>query len=289
MLEVISPGIYSSIQDLGRFGFRKFGVPQSGAMDQYASVLANQIIGNNGEEAVLEMTMKGPRLSCLMPCTVVVTGAPIGIKVNAAVHNLYDIISLEAGDIIELGFVRKGLRSYLAIQGGFQSDLVLGSRSYTENITARTTILKGEILQGTAGKNLRRTIKTATIKPQIRDYSDPVCKVLPGPEFEILSSTQRSDLLNKLFTVSSETNRMGCRLKEHLEGGVPEIITSPVMPGTVQLTPSGQLIILGRDAQTTGGYARVLQLTNVAQNIVAQKAFGMPVKFEFQAALYASI
>ncbi|MFK8046011.1 MAG: biotin-dependent carboxyltransferase family protein [Crocinitomicaceae bacterium] len=281
MIEVIQPGLYTSIQDLGRFGYRKYGVPVSGAMDQNSAKLANQILGNSENAALLEVTLIGPTLTFTEACEIAITGAEFEPTLNDSVLQNNAVISIEKGSILKFGAAKKGMRAYLAIASGFDSEMVMGSASFYSNLTKQSHLKKGDRLF------FRKEAKLLNIKtdfnevmPTVLDH--PIINVFKGPEFDLLLSDMQDKLLNSAFTVSNQSNRMGCRLIGEYTLSAQEIITAPVLPGTVQLTPSGQLIILGRDAQTTGGYARVLQLTDAAQNCLGQANIGDLTSFSLK-------
>jgi len=279
MIEVIQPGLFTTIQDLGRFGYRKYGVPASGAMDQNSAKLANQIIGNNENMPVLEVTLIGPTLKFNEACEIAITGAEFEPLLNGSMISNHAIVHIQKGDILKFGHVKKGMRAYVATAGGFDSEIVMGSASYYQNLTSHSQIKKEEnlfFIKNLNSNNVNSAINsisaTALNQSQINVYK--------GPEFDRLSKEMQVNLLNSEFKVSNHSNRMGIRLLNNEPNlSANEIITSPVQPGTVQLTPSGQLIILGRDAQTTGGYARVLQLTEQAQDCLAQINIGNCIEF----------
>jgi allophanate hydrolase subunit 2 len=170
---------------------------------------------------------------------------------------------------------------YLAIQGGFLAPTVLSSVSFYDGITPIERIRKGDkLFYDLNWKKSNEVVDLAENLEKI-NYSDPFLVVMKGPEFDGLCDQTRFLLENDQFVLSSEINRMGYRLtaNEALKGA--EILTSPVQPGTIQLTPSGQLIVLMKDGQTTGGYARILQLSATSLSKLAQKRPGDTIKFIF--------
>ena len=278
MIEVIVPGLYSSIQDLGRVGYRKYGVPVSGAMDHYSAKLANQILENRADVPILEVTLIGPTLRFKEACEIAISGAEFEPDLNSYVVQNNTIISIEKGSILKFGPVKRGMRAYLAITGGFESEIVLGSASYYPSFTEKSRLQKGDELLYKKDSTKNEVVST-DVKTTHSVIIQQQIEVMKGPEFHKLSEEMQKVLVSQEFTITSESNRMGTRLMIDETLTAKEIITSPVQPGTVQLTPSGQLIILGRDAQTTGGYARVLQLTEMAQNCLAQVQIGSTVRF----------
>ncbi len=276
MIRVLRSGISATIQDLGRFGYRKYGVPLAGSMDQASAIQANLILGNDCNLAVLEMLVKGPQIHFEEACWVCITGAPILVTSDGTSVPMLKPFYIEANQQLNLGSITEGRYSYLAIKGGILSEEVMGSLSHSKGITAIHSVQKDtRIEHGTLP--FKDQVLSAHVKRN--DFSDHVILVEKGPEFDALSLENQKVLLSTLFKISNESNRMGYRLESAVELNGHEIITSPVQPGTVQMTPSGQLIVLMRDAQTTGGYARVLQLPAQSINAISQKLVGEAISF----------
>ncbi len=278
VVKVLRSGFYSSIQDFGRLGAMHYGVPQSGVMDRYAAGRANMLLGNDKTAAVMEITMTGPVLVFETDTYICLAGADMSPKLNDQAITRYKPIKITAGDILSFDKLQKGFRCYLAVSGGFKTKTVLASRSMYRDITKQAILSKHDVLPIVARKTLN-IVHHAGIRPDDNYLLDQVLPVYKGPEFELLTSEQQSLLLSLEFTVSVTHNRMGYHLKESFPNTLEAIITAPVLPGTVQLTPSGTLILLMRDCQTTGGYPRVLQLSEMAMHILAQKFTGQTVCF----------
>ncbi|WP_411894920.1 biotin-dependent carboxyltransferase family protein [Winogradskyella sp. A2] len=273
MLKVIKSGFYTTIQDSGRFGYRAYGVPVSGVMDSYSSHFANSILGNDADCAVLEITMSGPELHFLEPTQIAIAGADMAPMLNGNVISNNQVVGIRPNDILSFAGLRIGLRCYLALKEGLKTNEVLGSRSMYKTITESDTIKAGdEIYYEKASTN---SIKTySNVKYDQSLISVNIIEVEKGPEYDELSQDQKDKLSSFQFEVSKLNNRMAYQLKPLLPNTLKAIITSPVLPGTVQLTPNGNLIVLMRDCQTTGGYPRVLQLTERSLNILSQKRQG---------------
>ena len=277
MIKVLKKGLHTSIQDLGRFGYRNFGIPLSGAMDTEAAKLSNLILGNDENDAVMEITLQGPRLQFLNAKQIAITGADLNPEINGISIEMNTNISIQKGDIIDFGVRKTGVRSYLAIAGGFQTELVFGSRSFYEGITTKDKIESGDELDFSI---MQAPLDSSFIKFSNQKYDKPKLSVNQGPEFEMLNDEQKQFLFSKAFTLGLN-NRMAYQLKETLANDLSSILSSAVLPGTVQLTPSGKMIILMRDCQTTGGYPRILQLSDESINLLAQKMQHELVKFTF--------
>jgi len=278
MVKVLKSGLYTTVQDLGRFGYKDYGVPVSGAMDSYSANLANALLGNVDTAAVLEITLIGPKLKFLTNTTICITGANISPRLNESPVQLDHSINIKSGDILSFGKVIYGCRSYLAVSGGFQTTKVMTSRSFYPNITSKSRVEVDDILPILSTDNIRDR-KHAVVKSNAKLFSEQKLKIYRGPEFDKLSDDLISRLLSETFKVSKENNRMGYQLENNLENNLPSILTSPVLSGTVQLTPSGRLIVLMKDGQTTGGYPRILQLNEEAINVLAQKRTGDFIQF----------
>ena len=282
MIEVINTGIFTTIQDQGRFGFRNIGVPVSGSMDQYSAYVANSLVGNNQQSAVMEMTIIGPSLKFHENATIAIVGASVTVQLNGQDKKQNTIITIKKGETLTIGQIRLGVRCYLAISGGFDTETELNSHSFYAGVTKQSMLLKGDFVRyKTLG--VSKIIHRSIVNLDVKHFSNHLLDVYPGPEFHTLSQTTISKILRKKIVVSSTSNRMGYKFEASISLGinehVNEIVTSSVQPGTVQLTPAGDIIILMRDCQTTGGYARIFQLTEQSINQLSQKPTGSELLF----------
>ncbi|MDH7444119.1 5-oxoprolinase subunit C family protein [Aquimarina mycalae] len=277
-LEIISSGLYSSIQDKGRFGFSKYGVPKSGAMDMRALYLANAILNNNENTAVIEWTMIPPVLKFHGDTIICITGAECTPFLNDEIQKMNYQFRVNNGDVLKLKNIKKGVFGYVGIKFGFLSEFILDSRSQYNLITKSGFLKKGDVISYRSCAD--SLAKNVVIKTSFFLHENRSIEVYEGPEFDQLSDSQIKDLLDMKFTISNDRNRMAIPLNESLKNDLSSMLTSPVLPGTVQLTPSGQLIVLMRDCQTTGGYPRILQLTEDSINRIAQKRVGEHINFE---------
>ncbi|RYM33939.1 biotin-dependent carboxyltransferase [Brumimicrobium glaciale] len=273
MIEVIHPGIHSTIQDAGRLSYREQGVPVSGAMDQHAYILANHLLQHEELAPVIEFTINGPTLYFYAETFIVLTGAEFHCKLNGKIISHASPIYVPAESTLEIGHVFKGNYGYLGILGGFSTEKILNSSSFHPILLPQAKLFKGMHLV-----YVKTKFKDTNFNARVIPVHDKFCRtkmdVYPGPDFNLLSKEQKEKLLNQKYFVDPSSNRMAIQMGNTPEISAPEIITAPVQPGTVQLTPSGQLIVLMRDAQTTGGYSRVLQLTDYAMNSLSQCEIG---------------
>jgi len=277
MLNVIKPGFFTTIQDNGRFGLLNKGVPVSGQMDSVAAVMVNQLLENERNAALLEITMTGPTLEFEEDTFICFGGAVMSVFLNDIPIDSYKVHRVVKGDIVSYGKLEKGFRNYLGIKNGFKSEVVLGSRSYYFPLTERSHLAKGMKIDYESVSIFEPKI-TALKIDSVLDHS--FLEVSPGPEYDQLTENHQHDLFSKEFKVASENNRMAYQLNDNISGHQLSILTSATMPGTVQLTPSGKILILMKDGQTTGGYPRILQLTNEAIAILSQKKFGDILRFK---------
>lgn len=277
MIKVLHPGIYNTVQDKGRFGFAKKGIPQSGCMDSYSAELANIALQNKVTSAVLEITYGQGKFEFLIDTLIFMTGGDFSPRIDTFPAIMNGVISIKKGSVLSFGKRNYGARTYLAVLGGIQSDVVFKSRSYFPGITKQRLEKRDELFLKSIPfpkeKNLGKVRFVST------HFSEKELHCYPGPEFDILNEDQKQQL-NKEFTVSEDANRVGFRLNETIENNLSPILTSGVLQGTVQLTPSGQLIVLMRDCQVTGGYPRVLQLSEYAISRLSQKIRGDKIQFK---------
>jgi biotin-dependent carboxylase-like uncharacterized protein len=297
--EVISPGLLSTVQDAGRPGFGHLGVPRSGAADPSALAIANLLAGNDPGAAAMECTLLGPTLLALRPLTIAIAGADLGVTIQPSGHRLPARAShaLAAGDILgfELaGSPALGCRAYIAIGGAIDVPVVLGSRSTSlvgafggfEGRPLRT----GDVLQ--LGP-LDRVPEAGTAPPRAWPGELPGprterIRLVPGPAApEGARDPRFRRLIDAAWSVAPDSDRRGLRLiardgstaalSADLRGDQP---SHGVVPGAVQLTPSGQPLILMPDAGTTGGYPVVAVVATADLSILGQLVPGSEVSFE---------
>lgn len=278
MIKVIKPSFLTTIQDKGRFGSAFLGVPNAGAMDVFSFQLANKILNNTNNAAALEITFGNATFEFLVDTQIAICGANLSASLNGEKINLNTRIIITKNDIINFKTPIYGVRTYLAVKGGIKSEKILNSRSQFKNITNTHQLKKGDFLPIAAYK-YDKEISSSFVKVNVNHFTSKILKCTKGPEFNLLSEENQQKLFSKVFSIAKENSRMGYKLNEVISCNIPQILTSAVMPGTVQLTPSGTLIVLMRDCQVTGGYPRILQLTELATNILAQKSTNNLIKF----------
>jgi biotin-dependent carboxylase-like uncharacterized protein len=288
-IEVIKPGLLTSLQDAGRRGYAALGVGRAGAMDEPAWRLANALVGNADGEAALEMTLGGPTLRFHQHAVVAVTGAIIDARANGQPVPLWTSCLLPAGTVLRFGGMRHGCRSYLAVRGGFDSTPVLGSRSTDLHASIGGAIKAGDVLT-VGGHTAAPWFRSGTQMQALRwgpdphpwlDYPQGPLALMRGHHYAALDDASQRVLFTQRFVVSKDSNRTGNRLD-----GTPlrlretlELISEATLPGTLQLPPSGQPILLLAEAPVTGGYPRIGQLAAVDLARLAQRRPGDAVYF----------
>lgn len=276
-IEVLHPGIYSSIQDDGRFEFTQYGVPYSGAMDSYSHSVGNILLKNSVKCASIEVTFGKASFLFHSDTIICLTGADFSPQINNVPIEMQTAYDIKQGNILSFGKWKYGVRTYIAVQGGIQSEVILKSKSYFDVITKQAKLHKGDIL---SIKEVKPYANRGFSKIKRNDFLFDLqeLKCYKGPEYDHLTERQKERLQGS-FTLSKDLNRVGYRLEEKIENSLDTMITSPVMPGTVQLTPSGTLIVLTKDCQVTGGYPRILQLDDFAISQLSQKTPGKKIQF----------
>lgn len=277
MLKVLKSGFYTSVQDLGRFHLRSKGVPVSGVMDELSVFKANTLLENEITDAVLEITMTGPTLLFEEETYIVMSGAEMAATLNNQPIKNYKVYQIDVGDILSYGKLEEGFRSYLAVKGGFEPKRIYGSVSFYKPISFANRLMDGDIVPFHYNKIFKPKISEIKVDSFL---GETVLEVNRAPEFDMLTDSQLTVLFSKDFTVAKENNRMAYQFNEKLDSHTVSMLTSATLPGTVQLTPAGKLIILMKDGQTTGGYPRILQLSDRAISILAQKREGATISFK---------
>lgn len=284
-IEILESGALTTVQDLGREGARLQGFGTNGVMDEGAARLANALVGNSSDAALLEMTMLGARVKFTENCYIAICGADMNPKLNDKEIKMNKTYRVNSGDILQLGLAVSGLRAYLAVSGGVEGDIFLGSRS--------TNIKCG--IGGFCGRKLRRgdSLKIGIIKGHIYnpDYAEIPYKEPPqsvevravaGPQYEMFTDKGKHTFWNSEFAATVQSDRMGIRLigDEISAVGTTDIISDAIVKGSVQVSADLQPIILMADAQTTGGYAKIATVITADLPLLAQLKPGAKVRFK---------
>ncbi|QUW83369.1 biotin-dependent carboxyltransferase family protein [Streptomyces mirabilis] len=278
-LAVVRAGALTTVQDRGRPGHAHLGVPRSGALDAPAAALANRLVGNPVEAAVLEATLNGCALRPRSVVTVTVTGAPCPVTVNGRPAPWGAPVRVPAGALLDIGPARAGVRSYVAVAGGVAVDPVLGSRS--------TDLLSGlgpPPLTDDTVLPLGRPDGVHTrvdVVPHPGPPSELVLRVTPGPRDDWFTASALRTLATGTYRVSSASNRIGLRTEgPSLERAVSgELPSEGMVLGAVQVPPDGRPVVFLADHPTTGGYPVIAVVRGADLPAAAQAVPGTPVRF----------
>lgn len=298
-MRVVTGGLQTTVQDLGRPASQRQGVPAGGAMDRSALRAGNALVGNDEDAAGLEATLIGPSLIFDRPTLVAIAGADLGATVDHEPLPAWHAALVQAGATLRFGAARRGCRAYVVVAGGIDVPPVFGSRS--TYLRAEFGGLEGRALRAgdvlTLGAPPRLSQRIAaslhgagpvtvarwSVGPAVRPVygDDAVVRLIPGEHTSALSPSSRERLFGERFRVSASSDRMGYRLE-----GEPlslasriEMLSEAVAFGTVQLPPGGAPIVLMADRQTTGGYPRIGEVASVDLPLVAQLKPGDHVRF----------
>ncbi|MFR8926674.1 5-oxoprolinase subunit C family protein [Peptoniphilus senegalensis] len=284
-IDVINGGILTTIQDSGRYGYQELGIPTSGAMDDYNFRLANILVGNKLDEAVLEMTYFGPTLKFNEDLTLAITGSDMSPKINGQAIPMFETIKVKAGDTLQFGKVNEGIRSYLAFGGSIDVPMVNGSKS--THIKTKMGGIDGRALKAKDTLNIKKS-REKTMRRIPEKYLPKfshcnILRVVLGPQDDYFTEKGIHDLFRSGgYQVTKDFDRMGIRLKgteiEHKE--TADIISDGTNFGSIQVPANGQPIILVADRQTTGGYTKIGNVITPDLPKLAQMTFLDKVLFQ---------
>lgn len=270
---------------MGRTGYQESGMPVSGVMDRRSAALANILVGNSEDEAVLEITLMGPVMEFDEDSVIAVTGGNLLPKVNGKDFPMYQAVPVHRGDCLSFGGPAAGSRAYVAFAGGLDIPVVLGSKS--TDLKSKIGGLDGRKIGGGDSIGFARpgispsNMKRRKTEPEDFSAEEKIIRVVMGPQDDCFTEKGIDTFLTSVYTFTNESDRMGCRLQgmeiEHKNGG--DIITDGIVFGAVQIPSHGQPIIMMADHQTTGGYTKIAAVISVDLPLVAQARPGQRVKF----------
>lgn len=287
MIEVIKPGLLTTIQDLGRWGYQRYGLSPSGALDSFAFLAANLLIGNPEDAAALEITVSGPTLKFHQDTLVAITGADLDPHLNSHPLPNWTACYIASGSILSFKQRKSGTRAYLSVWGGITVPPLMGSRS---------TYLLGHF-GGLDGRPLKAgdLLPLPPCPPDLKKLSGrflpnglrpaydrhPTVRVILGPFADYFTAEGVHAFLNSPYLITPQSDRMGYRLQ-----GIPiarkikeELITCGLANGTIQVPPDGQPIVLLADRQTIGGYPIIATVISADLPLIAQCAPGDKLRF----------
>ena len=287
IIKIKSPGLLSTIQDLGRYGFQHLGIPESGAMDKFALRVGNSLLGNPENAAAIEITAIGPSLTFLENIEIVITGGNLSPEINGTKVPQWKNILISKNDQLTFGDIIDGFRSYICIKGGIDCPEILSSKS---------TYLKGQF-GGIEGRSLNENDIIFVNENQNNlqlskelpiEYTHPIygkhhiLKIILGPQNYSFTDNALSTLVESQYKISLDSDRVGYRLEgpvlEHKDK--PDILSDGSPPGAIQIPGNGTPTILMADRGTTGGYAKIGTIISTDISQIAQASPGQTVTFQ---------
>lgn len=283
---VENPGIQTTVQDEGRFGYQQFGVSPAGPMDTQSFYIANILAGNRRGESALEITFMGPELKFEKDNIIAVTGANVSPSVNGEAIPMYQAVLVHAGDTLSFGVASGGSRAYIAFSGGLDVPVVMGSKA---------TLMRNK-LGGVEGRKLEKgdrigfccprttlpNMEMRRMESEVFPQGDITLRVVTGPQDSAFTEEEVRKFFWYSAVITNESDRMGIRLEreeplKHIKDG--NILTDGVAFGSIQVPTNGQVIIMMADRQTTGGYTKIGTVISVDLPKLAQAQPGYKVHF----------
>jgi len=254
VVEILRTGLGVSVQDQGRHGWKRFGVPPSGVMDPHAAMWANRLVGNPETAPVLELLMQGAELRVLEPRRFAVTGAEAGAMIPA-----WHARRLRPGDVLRFPYSRNGLWTYVAVEGGFQAPVILGSASTYARGGIGRELRPGDRLQAGDAPHARGLDEAWVYPGDRRSYEEmPLIRVWRGPQWDWFEHVEHAGFFAADWEVSNRSDRVGYRLEgARMNPPAAEMQSEPVVVGSIQVPPNGQPIVTMRDGPTVGGYPKI--------------------------------
>lgn len=279
VLEVLDPGLAATVQDNGRWGWRRFGVPPSGPMDDHAAAWANRLLDNPTNAPVLELLLQGAKLVALHDVWVAITGADAEANVPT-----WRALRLTVGETIHWPRNRSGVWIYLAIENGFLAQRWFGSASVYPRGGMGKPLARGDLLQRAPGPafQLPPGVGGRLVDPNERRHYDspPPLRVWPGPQWTCFSESDRAAFFTHEWSLSSQCDRVGYRLAgARLKPQPGQIVSEPVRVGAIQVPDGGSPIVIMRDGPTVGGYPKIGVIDPAELSWLAQCRPGQKVRF----------
>ncbi len=276
VLEVVGSGAGITVQDAGRAGWKRFGIPPGGAMDAESAAWANRLVGNEESVPVLELAFTGARFRVLRRSEFAITGADA-----EASHPRWKSFHAGEGEEMAFGPLRSGVWSYIAVHGGFAAPHWFGSASVNPRAGFGAPLTAGALLSRRNAERLAGVAARFVAEPERPQFDvTPVLPVWPGPEWDLFPAAVRDRFLAELWRISSQIDRTGYRLEgSGLAAGLPQIPSAPVAVGVIQVPEDGRPIVILRDGPTVGGYPRLAILDPSAVSRMTQCAPATQVRF----------
>ena len=279
-LKIINPGLFTTVQDLGRYGYESYGFTPAGVMDYESYYLANALLGNDYDTAVLEMTLSGVTFEVLFSTSMATAGAAMELTINDKPYDTGTAVDLIKGDIVKFGGVEKGARTYAAFSGGLDLPRELGS--YSTHTRSGMGGYKGRVLKAgdvlpVKGKTVEHNFPKITKEPAEGNE----IRFIPGQQHDRFDTENKRIFTDSEYTVTKNSDRMGCRLDGTAveSSDNDDILSEPTQFGSIQVPKNGQPIILLADRQTAGGYKKIGTVAKIDLPKIAQKKPGEKITF----------
>lgn len=279
-LKIINPGLFTTVQDLGRYGYESYGFTPAGVMDYESYYLANALLSNDYNTAVLEMTLSGVTFEVLYSTSMATAGAAMELTINDEPYDTGTAVDLIKGDIVKFGGVEKGARTYAAFSGGLDLPRELGS--YSTHTRSGMGGYKGRVLKAgdvlpVKGKRVEHNFPKITKEPAEGNE----IRFIPGQQHDRFDTENKDIFTDSEYTVTKNSDRMGCRLDGTAveSSDNDDILSEPTQFGSIQVPKNGQPIILLADRQTAGGYKKIGTVAKIDLPKIAQKKPGEKITF----------
>jgi len=297
-ITILEAGLLDTIQDNGRYGYASSGINYGGSMDPFAAAVANCLVGNETDEAVLELHFPSSTIRFNSNALIAISGADFSACINDVSIPINTPIIIAASSILQFKKHRLGARAYLAVKGGLELDRWLGS--FSTNLKVKAGGFNGRQLQQSDKINFKLEQEYVSFgalhfHADVGNiYEENIIRIIPGNEYNLITDCSETILTGNSFTITSQSDRMGYRMSgSPMKMQQPkEMISSAVTKGTIQLLPNGEIIILMSDHQTTGGYPRIAHVISADIPKLAQMPFNTQLRFqivtleEAEAAMY---
>ena len=279
-LYVQKTGLYTTVQEPGRYGHLQHGIPSSGALDLRSHILANRLLNNDDNAATLEMTYIGGHFKVEQDTYIAVVGADMQFKLNDKTMPLGEVIGVKCGDELNFGKATQGMRAYLGITGGFLTETFLGSRATHEKLEvggiSGRRLQEGDVLKSISTHTPMPHVKLKTVK------AEKEIRVIRGQQFNYFSDSEIAKFLNNEYKISTKSDRMGFRLDGEPLHSIKgyDILSEPTLLGSIQIPANGQPIVLLNERQTIGGYPKVATIIKADIPIITQLQPGETFSFK---------
>lgn len=282
-LEVLKGGIFTLLQDKGRFKFTHLGVSNSGLLDEYAGFWAHKLLDNELNTNLLEIAFSNVEFKATIDTVISITGAYCEFFINGIIKPTWQSYNIKKGDVLTIGKFTSGSRVYLAVKNGFEIPKEFGSNS--TSIKEKLGGINGEKIQNNAYlpcKNYKNIIERRVSEEFLPTYEkEIILRVILAYQEESFPKDEKDKFFSSTYTITPDFNRMACKLSgEAIHSNLNGIISEGISFGAIQIPKDGQPIILLKERQTIGGYPKIGSVLNIDCFFLAQAKIGTKIKFE---------